>query len=100
MEGSFAHAANLYHFKRSRWRRLCRQQIQDWLIAAVQNIAILCGGTASTVPALKKTPPGRGSARATPPRSRVFIRDLLAWLVRYFVKSATDLIASAPHRAA
>lgn len=27
MEGSFAHAANRYHFKRSRWRRLWRQQI-------------------------------------------------------------------------
>jgi transposase len=25
-------------FKRSRWRRLWRQQIQDWLIAAVQNV--------------------------------------------------------------
>lgn len=27
MEGSFAHAANHYHFKRARWRRLWRQQI-------------------------------------------------------------------------
>jgi hypothetical protein len=36
-------AANRYHFKRSRWRRLWRQQIQDWIIAAVQNIALLCG---------------------------------------------------------
>lgn len=41
MEGSFAQAANRHHFKRSRWRRLWRQQIQDWLIAAVQNIVIL-----------------------------------------------------------
>ena len=29
MEGSFAHSANHYHFKRARWRRLWRQQIQD-----------------------------------------------------------------------
>jgi transposase len=41
MEGSFAQAANEHGFKRSRWRRLWRQQIQDWLIAAVQNVKIL-----------------------------------------------------------
>ena len=38
MEGSFGRAANEHGFKRSRWRRLWRQQIQDWLIAAVQNV--------------------------------------------------------------
>jgi transposase len=41
MERSFADAANNHHFKRSRWRRLWRQQIQDHLIAAVQNVRIL-----------------------------------------------------------
>src|SRR5688572_22173810 len=41
MEGSFAQAANCHHFKRARWRRLWRQQIQDWLIAACQNIKLL-----------------------------------------------------------
>ena len=41
MEGSFADAANNHGFKRSRWRRLWRQQIQDYLIAAVQNIRLL-----------------------------------------------------------
>jgi transposase len=41
VEGSFAQAANEHGFKRSRWRRLWRQQIQDWLIAAVQNLKIL-----------------------------------------------------------
>jgi len=30
MEASFADAANNHHFKRARWRRLWRQQIQDW----------------------------------------------------------------------
>lgn len=40
MEGSFADASR-HHFKRSRWRRLWRQQIQDHLIAAIQNIKIL-----------------------------------------------------------
>lgn len=40
-EQSFADAANNHGFKRSRWRRLWRQQIQDWLIAAIQNIRLL-----------------------------------------------------------
>ena len=43
IEGSFAQAANEHGFKRSRWRRLWRQEIQDWLIAAVQNVKILMG---------------------------------------------------------
>jgi transposase/RNase P protein component len=41
MEQSFADAANHHGFKRSRWRRLWRQRIQDWLIAAAQNLRIL-----------------------------------------------------------
>ena len=41
MEGSFAQSANCHGCKRSRWRRLWRQQIQDWLIAACQNLKIL-----------------------------------------------------------
>ena len=41
MECSFADAANNHHFKRARWRRLWRQQIQDYLIAAIQNVRIL-----------------------------------------------------------
>src|SRR6266480_3487769 len=41
MEVSFADAANNHHFKRARWRRLWRQQIQDYLIAAIQNMRIL-----------------------------------------------------------
>jgi len=40
MEGSFADATQ-HHFKRSRWRRLGRQTIQDLIIATVQNIKIL-----------------------------------------------------------
>jgi len=41
MEQSFADATNNHHFKRARWRRLWRQQIQDHLIAAIQNVRIL-----------------------------------------------------------
>jgi len=38
IERSFADAANNHHFKRARWRRLWRQQIQDYMIAAIQNV--------------------------------------------------------------
>lgn len=41
IEGSFGRAANEHGFKRARWRRLWRQQIQDWLIATVQNVKLL-----------------------------------------------------------
>jgi len=40
-EGSFGQAATNHHFKRSRWRRLWRQKIQDDLIASIQKIKIL-----------------------------------------------------------
>lgn len=66
MEGSFAQAANKHHFKRSRWRRLWRQKIQDWLIAAVQNIAILCGGVGTMIGARLKNPPKGRAALACP----------------------------------
>lgn len=38
IEGSFGQASQNHHFKRSRWRRLWRQSIQDYLIATIQNI--------------------------------------------------------------
>jgi len=41
MEGSYADAANNHGFKRSRWRGLEKISIQDFMIAAVQNIRIL-----------------------------------------------------------
>ena len=41
MEGSFADANNNHGAKKARWRGLARQQIQSWIIAAVQNLRIL-----------------------------------------------------------
>lgn len=41
IEGSFADAMNNHGAKRARWRGLWRQQIQSWMIAAVQNLRIL-----------------------------------------------------------
>lgn len=51
MEGSFADAANNHGLKRSRWRRLWRQQIQDLIIASCQNIRILLRATKGPRPA-------------------------------------------------
>lgn len=47
MEGRFGDAATRHGFKRSRWRGLWRQRIQDLLIATVQNLRTLVrhGGT-------------------------------------------------------
>lgn len=41
MEGSFADAANNHGLKRARWRGLKRVAIQDYLIAAIQNIRLM-----------------------------------------------------------
>ena len=40
-EGSFADGANNYGFKRARWRGLDKMQIQNLMIAAIQNIGKL-----------------------------------------------------------
>ena len=63
MEGSFAQAANAHHFKRARWRGLGRQQIQDWLIAAAQNLRLLVRSLATQRPA-PKTKKSTGSDTA------------------------------------
>lgn len=78
MEGSFAHAANCYHFKRSRWRRLWRQQIQDGIIAAVQNIAMLCGAQAAKVPVAPPKPPRSRSVRSDPLLVAPYCRSKMA----------------------
>lgn len=63
MEGSFAQAANCHGFKRARWRRLWRQQIQDWLIAACQNVKIL---TRTLRPGPRAAPAQSATGRAQP----------------------------------
>jgi len=52
MERSFADAANCHGLKRSRWRGLWRQAIQDLLIATVQNLRKLLRHLSQTDPAL------------------------------------------------
>jgi transposase len=66
MEQSFADATNNHHFKRARWRRLWRQQIQDYLIAAIQNVRIL----------LANQNPKRGAAAALEQSQRMLCLPL------------------------
>jgi len=47
-ERSFAQSKR-YGYKRARWRRLWRMQIQDFLVAAVQNISVLIAKPKDTI---------------------------------------------------
>jgi hypothetical protein len=49
VEGRFADAVN-HGSKRARWRRLWRQQIQSWMICAVQNLKVLLAKRANKPP--------------------------------------------------
>ncbi len=49
VEGRFADAVN-HGSKRARWRRLWRQQIQSWMICAVQNLKVLLAKRAAKPP--------------------------------------------------
>jgi hypothetical protein len=72
MERSFADASDNHGLKRSRWRRLWRQRIQDLLIAAVQNIRILTGlaGPRNGRVRESRFPAPRLSRRCRRPRER------------------------------
>jgi hypothetical protein len=74
MEGSLADAANNHGFKRSRWRRLWRQNIQDYMIAAIQNIRILISNVG-----------GKGLARAIIQSQIRSFSTALVVLVRNFL---------------
>jgi hypothetical protein len=54
MERSFANAANCHGLKRSRWRGLWRQAIQDLIIATVQNLRKLLRHLTQADPTLAK----------------------------------------------
>ena len=55
-EGSFADASNNHGYKRARWRGIAKVQIQNLMIAAVQNIRKLLGylGCGGRVEAVRK----------------------------------------------
>ena len=84
MEGSFADASNNHHFKRARWRRLWRQQIQDYLIAAIQNVRILLAQN-----------PGKRSAAMTvlPPQPPRFLGSFSSSKHLQCGRSSTEAIS-------
>lgn len=92
MEGSFADAANNHGFKRSRWRRLWRQKIQDYLIAAVQNVRILLSHAdprpAAVIQELKATIRTHFSALCRP-YSAIF---RVVWRFRQFMESFSSTV--------
>ena len=81
MEGSFADAANNHGFKRSRWRRLWRQQIQDYMIAAVQNVRIM----------VKHAWQRPADAAAALAAARVQLRRLFTSLWRQYIAPGSTL---------
>jgi hypothetical protein len=85
MERSFADASDNHGLKRSRWRRLWRQRIQDLLIAAVQNVRIFARNGKGPKPTSGANSPAAGPGpsprtrrrrpRRRPPRARCGVPD-------------------------
>jgi transposase/uncharacterized protein (UPF0179 family) len=82
MERSFARGTR-YGYKRARWRRLWRVQIQEYLTSSIQNIMIL-------VRHIKEPAPALGMAKAKPGHSRAYL--MLQELFFYFKEVITDSI--------
>jgi hypothetical protein len=66
MERSYARSTR-YGYKRARWRRLWRVQIQEYLTATIQNMMILLRNVKEPAPAL-------GMVRAHPSHQRTCLR--------------------------
>ena len=69
-ERSFARSTR-FGYKRSRWRRLWRMSIQDYLIAAIQNITIL----------ISKVKGNSSETKAQKPISRQRLLDLIQKII-------------------
>jgi transposase/uncharacterized protein (UPF0179 family) len=82
MERSYARGTR-YGYKRARWRRLWRVQIQEYLTAGIQNIMVLLRH-------VKEPAPARGMVLAKPGQSRVNLR--LQELFFFFKEVITDRI--------
>ncbi len=79
MERSFARAKR-YGYKRARWRRLWRVQIQEYLTASIQNIMVLLGH-------IKEPDPAWGMGQAKPGNQTTYLR--LKELYLYFKEVIT-----------
>jgi transposase/uncharacterized protein (UPF0179 family) len=81
MEGSFADGANNHGLKRARWRGLQRVAIQDYFIAAVQNIRIM-------VKNRRWAEPGAGAQAVVSP-TFIWYQAILA--LRYVFSAQSEL---------
>lgn len=82
MERSYARGTR-FGYKRARWRRLWRVQIQEYLTAGIQNIMVLLRH-------VKEPAPAWGMALAKPGYPKAYLR--LHELFFYFKESITDNI--------
>ena len=82
MERSYARGTR-YGYKRARWRRLWRVQIQEYLTAGIQNIMVLLRH-------VKEPAPARGMVLAKPGYPKAYLR--LQELFFYFKESITGSI--------
>lgn len=82
MERSFAQATR-YGYQRSRWRRLWRVQIQEYLTSSIQNIMVLLRHIKEPAPAL-------GMVQDKPGHLKAYLR--LQELFFYFKEVITDSI--------
>jgi len=82
MERSFARGTR-YGYKRARWRRLWRVQIQEYLTSTIQNIIII-------VRHIKEPAPARGMVLAKPGYPKAYLR--LQELFFIFKEVITDSI--------
>jgi len=82
MERSYARGTR-FGYKRARWRRLWRVQIQEYLTAGIQNIMVLLRH-------VKESAPARGMFLAKPGYQKAYLR--LQELFYFFKGVITDSI--------
>jgi len=85
MERSFARAKR-YGYKRARWRRLWRVQIQEYLTASIQNIMVLLGHIKAPDPAW-----GMGQAKAGNQTTYLRLKQLYLYFKEAITRSVDQL---------
>ena len=82
-ERSFARSTR-YGFKRARWRRLWRMEIQDFLIAALQNIIILANHSTDNI-SKSNARIGQFIRTKRTILEGFYARSFVIWLFNYFI---------------
>lgn len=84
MERSFARGTR-YGYQRSRWRRLWRVQIQEYLTASIQNIMVLFRNVKEPKPtvAIALAKPGRKRARYSLQQLFFYFKEAIAGCVKH-----------------